>query len=208
MATSQELYEIQKQHQRYGMTYGATDRLLAAVESGEMTVEEAFPPTGPANPMMTFGGSNLSSGSTGSQNRFGQLLGSTQTATQGTTTGSTQETATEEQAAAETQAAVEAQVAAEEQAAQEAAYQELLANQDFIALLHNLGLTNLVNLFSSTPAASVATPAAPTYVPQGMMTSPQFGVAPVRLGYLPPLVVNPASISEQTGLLQYVQNQG
>lgn len=194
-----------------GMTYGATDRLLAAVESGEMSVEEAFPPTGPSNPMMTFGGSNVSSGSAGSQNRFGQLLGSTQTATQGTTTGSTQETATEEQVAAETQAAVEAQAAAEEQAAQAAAYQELLANQDFIALLNNLGLTNLVNLFSSTPAASVATPAAttaPTYIPQGMMTSPRFGVAPIRLGYLPPLVVNPASISEQTGLLQYVQNQG
>ena len=87
-----------------------------------------------------------------------------------------------------------------------AAPDETAMNQAFLQMLYNLGLSNLYNnLFTNFQQQQAAVPTLPT---QGMLGKPQFGVAPVRRGYLPPQVVPQSSIAQDTGLLQYILNQG
>lgn len=97
--------------------------------------------------------------------------------------------------------------------------QEAFQNQAFLTLLQQLGLTGLVDAYGQSTGVDVSQYLQPQYQPaayqmnnmyqpKGMMTGQTFGVAPYRTGYLPPMVVPKSTVASDTGLLQYVMNQG
>lgn len=82
--------------------------------------------------------------------------------------------------------------------------EDIVLNENFLRLLQQLGFANLLQGFQQQTAPQQL----PALVPQGMLNTGTFGVAPVRQGYLPPMVVPQSSIAADTGLLQYILNQG
>ena len=180
--TSEERYQHLLEMDRLGLTTGRDQRLLASIAAGETSIADAFPVyvPQPGSEMMTFGGS--------------------------TTTPAAASSAPASSSAASTPAAQQETVTQQEQFDTSTLTPEeldLLLNNNFMQFIQQLGLMNLFNAYSQQPQAAQTAPAA-----RGMLGGPQFGIAPIRTGYLPPLIVNPASISEETGLLQYIQNQG
>lgn len=253
MATSQELYENQLMNQRYGMTYGKTDDLIAAVQSGAMTVEEAFPATGPSDPRMSFGGSNLTqepmlSTAATSVNvptlslNDPRISPDTRRPAETTTvdpltvlasgglTGlpapvaglplrvvvdqglADRPLASDQEAIDQQNLMLAQQQAAEEQLAQQQAEQAQL--QNFVQMLQQLGLFSLIPTdYTQQPTTgsdtNLFTGAPHSLVPQGgLMGTTPFGVAPSRIGYVPPKVIDSSSVAADTGLLQYILNQG
>ena len=93
--------------------------------------------------------------------------------------------------------------------------QDVAMDQNFLNFLSQLGLANLLASFgqdSTAPTAPGFQPQGTPYmgapkslVPQGgLMTTVPFGVAPVRMGYIPPKVIDSSSVAADTGLLQYL----